>query len=287
MKNSLWLLATLVLMSCNERSGQLDSATTQERQIEQQTDDYGGEQVADTTTVPDTGADRLIPVASAIIRHASIRLRSTDFKTDETKLKQIIKQHKAWIANETLQQTDDEKSSSLIIKVPAESLDACMQSIVAIGARVEQLQVNAEDVTARIIDTRGRWEAKRLIRARYLDLLQQAHTMADMLELQQEVNKITEDMEVADYTIKHLQAQVRYSTIEVILYEPMEGGGKTGFAARIWDALKSGASSAVDLFVGILSIWPVLLIITLILYWIRKRIGRSGQPVKGRVQEHL
>jgi hypothetical protein len=162
----------------------------------------------------------------------------------------------------------------LTIKVPVAKFDALMQAITSLKGDVREKKINSEDVTNAIVDVQGRLEAKRQTRARYLELLKQANKMEDILQVQEQINSITEEIESATYNIKNMQAQAAVSTITLTYYQPIEthsGYNEPGVFTRMLDALGKGGSGIVELSIVLLTLWPLWLVVAGLIFWIRKR----------------
>jgi uncharacterized iron-regulated membrane protein len=100
--------------------------------------------------------------------------------------------------------------------------------------------------------------------------------MEEVLQVQNSVNNIQEEMESAAGRIQSLSHQSAYSTINLSFYEPVSGytapDENPSFLTRISNAFKTGGSWIADLFVGLISIWPLLLVVSGIYFgWRRVR----------------
>jgi hypothetical protein len=130
-------------------------------------------------------------------------------------------------------------------------------------------------VTNAIVDTKGRLQAKQQIRARYMELLKQAKTMEEILQVQNEINSITEELESTAYNLEHMQAQAAYSTVYLTYYQVLESGNDAPtFVSRLWDAVKDGGSAVLEFVIGLVALWPLWLLLLAAAYWWRSRRGR-------------
>lgn len=89
--------------------------------------------------------------------------------------------------------------------------------------------------------------------------------MEEVLQVQNEINSIQEEIESAAGRMSFLSHQSAYSTINLTFYQPINGykptDGAPSFFTRVTDAFKAGAKWIADLFVGLISIWPLLIIV--------------------------
>jgi hypothetical protein len=106
-----------------------------------------------------------------------------------------------------------------------------------------------------------------------------------VLQLQSEINAITEDIEAAAGRVKYLSHQSAYSTINLRYFQVLDASKANddkdpGFGTQLLNALKSGASFIGELIVALVSIWPLLLIGILVWYFIRRGSLLKSQPQK-------
>ncbi|MEP7256725.1 MAG: DUF4349 domain-containing protein, partial [Ferruginibacter sp.] len=130
--------------------------------------------------------------------------------------------------------------------------------------------------TGEVVDTRSRLEAKKQMRIKYLEFLKQSKNMEEVLQVQNEINSIQEEIESAAGRVEYLSHQSAYSTINLTFYQPINGyrpsDGTPSFFTRVTGAFKTGAGWIADLFVGLISIWPLLLAVFVIyVSWKRVR----------------
>jgi hypothetical protein len=123
-------------------------------------------------------------------------------------------------------------------------------------------------------------EAKKQVRQRYMDLLNQAKNMEEILNVQSEINGIQEEIESAAGRIQYLGHSSAYSTINLTYYQVLNSSAKDNnkptFGTKITDAFKTGLGWIVDLFIGLVSIWPLFLL-TFALVIVYKKI-KAAKP---------
>jgi len=89
--------------------------------------------------------------------------------------------------------------------------------------------------------------------------------MEETLQVQGEINRIQEEIEAASGRVEYLSHQSAFSTINLTFYQPVNGfkpvDTSTLFLTRLDNAFKTGSDWVADLLVGLITIWPLLLII--------------------------
>lgn len=217
-----------------------------------------------------------------IIKTATLKLEVKDFKGYNNSVHQRVKQFGGYVAQEEQNLTDEKSETVISIKVPVDQFETMMNQLPGVDVKVLERKINTEDVTGEMVDTKSRLEAKKQMRLKYLEFLKQSKNMEEVLQVQNEINSIQEEIESAAGRIGFLSHQSSYSTINLTFFQPLAGytpaDDSPSFLTRISQAFKTGASWITDLFVWLISVWPMLIIITG-LYFGWKKIKHSAKPV--------
>lgn len=199
-----------------------------------------------------------------IIKTAFLKLEVKDFKLYSEISHKAAKQYGGYIANEEQSQSEEKIESTISIKVPVEQFESLMNQLPVGAEKIVEKRITTEDVTGEVVDTKSRLQAKEQMRLKYLEFLKQAKNMEDVLRVQSEINNLQEEIEAASGRINYLSHQSAYSTINLSFYQPFAGYNPTnnnpGFFTRIIIAFKSGFNFIAELLIGVISIWPLLLI---------------------------
>jgi hypothetical protein len=211
---------------------------------------------------------------SKIIKTATLKLEIKDFKKYNEYVHTAVKQYGAYVAQEDQNITDEKSETTITIKVPVAQFEPMMNKLPADDSKVMEKKISTEDVTGEVVDTKARLEAKKQMRLKYLEFLKQSKNMEEVLQVQNEINAIQEQIESAAGRVAFLSNQSAMSTINLTFYQPIEGYKPTdaapSFLTRISNAFKTGAGWIAELFVGFVSIWPLLLIVFAIYFGWRK-----------------
>lgn len=200
-----------------------------------------------------------------IIKTASLNIEVKDYHSFYATLHEKVRAAGGYIAQEQQSQSDYKIENSLSIKVPVDQFD---KAVVQLTANIEKLndkKISSQDVTTEIIDTKSRMEAKKQVRLRYLDLLRQAKNMEEILSVQSEINGIQEEIESAAGRIEYLGHSSTFSTIHITYYQILNSSAKDkdkpSFGTKLSSAFLKGFGWFADLFVGLVSIWPLFALI--------------------------
>lgn len=139
-------------------------------------------------------------------------------------------------------------SAYITVRVPAEQLDSFVEDVSGMTNVVSSSRY-VEDITLSYTDTEGRVKALKTEEARLLELMEQAQTMSDLLEIEERLTEVRYQLENYTSTLRLYDNQVDYATLDLTLREvakftPPE---KQGF----WEKVTSGlADSIVDMGQG-------------------------------------
>ena len=225
-----------------------------------------------------------------IIKTADLNLEVKNFGVFTRRLHQVVKETGGYIAQEEQTQSPAEISNSVTIRVPVAGFDDVLLRLPADSDKLVDKKIASQDVTMEWVDSKSRLETKKEVRDRYLELLRQAHSMKDILAVQNEINDIQEDMDQASGRIAWLGHSAAYSTINLKFYQVLAPGAPTetspGFFHRLSEALGDGWDGLSVFVIGLFRLWPMLIGLGGIVYLVRRfRRVPKAQPVVVRPQE--
>lgn len=108
-------------------------------------------------------------------------------------------------------------NATVTLRVPAEKFHALVDELGDYG-QVTQKQLSASDVSKQVFDTELRLETAEKSRQRLLDLLRTATNMNDILQIEAQVRRLTEEIERMKGELRFLRDQVAFSTLAVTFY---------------------------------------------------------------------
>ena len=185
------------------------------------------------------------------------------------------------------------RSANLTVRIPAENADRFTEEVSHM-ANVISREKNLEDITLNYVSTESRMTALRTEEARLLELMAQAETMSDLLEIEARLTDVRYELERVTSQLRTYDNQINYATIhldisEVQEYTPVE---EPTLWQRIRDgfgkSLKDLGESLQDLLVFLVVASPFLLVYGIIILAIvllvrrilKKRPGERKVPRK-------
>lgn len=221
--------------------------------------------------VNETGEEE---IAQKIIKNADLRFQTADLQETYTAIAAASKNYKAVIQNDSEGKDYQSVYRNLTIRIPAQNFDAFIAEISKGVSYFDRKDISSQDVTEEYIDVASRIKTKKALEERYINLLSKANKVSEMLEVERQLSAIREEIEAKEGRLKYLKNRVALSTINIEFYKPLEqGSGATvSYGAKIWNAIKSGFNSISNFFIVLLEIWPIILILVALFYFIRRKI---------------
>ena len=150
------------------------------------------------------------------------------------------------------------RTAYITVRVPTDQLDGFVENVSGMTNVVSSSRY-VEDITLSYTDTEGRVNALKTEEARLLELMEQAETMSDLLDIEERLTEVRYQLENYTSTLRRYDNQVDYATVslslsEVEKYTPPE---KQGF----WEKVKTGlGDSIVSLGEGIVDFvaWVII-----------------------------
>jgi len=216
-------------------------------------------------------------IEQKIIKTGDIKFETNDLGATYNQMITAVKKHNAIIQNDSEGNEYGSVFRKIIVRVPSKNFDAFLSDISKGVSYFDNKEISSQDVTEEYIDIDARLKAKKVLESRYLELLKKANKVSEMLEIEAQLSAIREEIEAKEGQLRYMQSQISMSTITIEFYKTVanEGGATISYGSKIWNAITSGFNSISSFFIGLLSIWPFLIILAAAVYFIRKRFKKK------------
>ena len=248
---------------------------------------------ADTGSGEDSIADAL-PENRKWVITMNIDTETEDMDAALSSLNQQIRELNGYIQEQNIRNGSSYSSSryrsaSLTVRIPAEQLDTFTTSLTEF-TNVVSSNRSAEDITLSYVDTETRITALETERDRLLELMEQAETMSDLLEIESRLTDVNYELERYGSRLRTMDNQVSYATIylsvrEVKEYTPVaEQTLWEKISSGFLDSLKGLGNGIVNFFAWVVIKLPYLVVYGLILWglgilirrWRRRRAAKKA-----------
>lgn len=217
-------------------------------------------------------------IEQKVIRNGNLKFETDNLETTYEQIKNAVKKEKAFIQNDSEGKEYASVYRRITVRIPSRNFDSFIKDISTGVTYFDNKEINSQDITEEYIDIDARLKAKKRLENRYLELLAKATKISEMLAIEAQLSTIREEIEAKEGQLKYMQNQVSLSTITIEFYKAIaeESGVTISYGAKVWNAFKSGFYGISSFFLGLLEIWPFIIIAIALFYFIRKRFKKKN-----------
>ncbi len=280
-KRYFYFLLTLILLGCSgESEGFLDESS----KMKTEEAAYETEMAEEIPEEEQPASADIGKVERQIIKTARLQIEVKNYDEAKKQVDELITKYNAYTSSEDENNTETRKSNTIVIRVPKSDFDSLLNSLAGIAKEVESKSVNAKDVTEEFVDIKTRLKNKRKVEERYVEILQKAETIEDILRVEEHLRQVREEIEAKEGRLKFLKDQVALSTITLYMYEFHEPI-YSGFGGKVIQALSGGWKGLLQFIVGILYLWPLWLIGIFVFMLIKKMLKKRKQKKQEQLEK--
>ncbi len=224
-----------------------------------------------------------LPLERKLIKTGDIEFKTADLKEERSAIDRLIKKHNAYIQSENEQAYGRRVVHELSIRIPKDKFDMFLTELLGGIKRIDNKNITIEDVTEEFIDITARLNVKKAAENRYLQLLTQAKTIKDILEIENQIQALRSEIESIEGRLKYLENSVHYSSLTVRMYEEDTSAvvlTYPSFVEKIFEALRGSIEILESLFIGLIYLWPFVILAVLgVVFFVRKakkKIAQNG-----------
>jgi hypothetical protein len=232
----------------------------------------------DSANMKDNQVEPASPaIPQKIIKEATLRFETNDLEETFNKIQKAIKESGATVQNDAEGKDYNSVFRNITVRIPSRNFDSFIQDISKGVSYFERKEISSQNVTEQYIDLNSRLNTKRKLENRYLQILQKATKISEILEIEKQLSAIREEIEAKEGQLKYLESRVSESTIYIEFYKTIaeKESVKTSYGSKIINAIKTGFYEISGFFISLISVWPFILLFLVIAYFIRKRFKRK------------
>jgi hypothetical protein len=222
--------------------------------------------------------------ARKLIRTAQVTVEVASWDEAAGRLAAVVESSGGYVADTRLSRGEgDRRRGTITARVPADRFGAVLAELRGLGT-VESETVSSQDITKVYTDLETRLTVKRETAERLRQILKdRTAALADVLAVERELSRVTEEIEQMEGERKFYDQQVALSTLTFTLHEP-QPIVRRGAIAPLAEALRDSAevmSRSVAALVYLLAFalpWAVVVFVlwrtvTFVVRW-----RRAGRP---------
>ncbi|MEM9919325.1 MAG: DUF4349 domain-containing protein [Bacteroidota bacterium] len=283
MKN-VWIVSCFfLLMSCQYAPGGFDGVManadeSMQMEASKSSVDLDRDESSQPMEAPDAMADR------KIIKNAEMLMEVAELDQAALAIKDSLKRYQAFLSETNLNNNTYRSAYEMTIRVPQQYFDPLLEALSSIAVRIDHRRIGTTDVTEEYLDVETRLKTKKEVRDRYIAILRdKAKTVEDILNAEDKIRVIQEEIESAEGRLRYLRNKVGLSTINLRIYQQQERTGmvkERSFLTKAGKAFVSGWKSVQSFALGLIHVWPFVLIVCLIAFLIgrarsKRRMARK------------
>lgn len=301
MKKLCVLLSVIILLSLTACSSQSSfdyispetgigkTNSSKQSDMEYITQAFSTAETADTLNISyENGTENI----KKIIKNASLSLETYEVKEAYSKLLDYAKTCGGYEFSRNLNEVGDYISIEAVIKINPQSLDDLLGYAGECGD-IRYSNVSSDDITTEYYDIEIRLENKRRNLEKYYEYLAAAKNVDEMIKLQNEIDRITAEIESYEGQLRLWNALIEESTVTLSIYqkndpnnlEPVDWSSMT--AEKMGALMLNGFKSVCNVILAILQ-WLVIIlfsalpfiIIAVLLIFIFVKISKANKKKK-------
>lgn len=212
-----------------------------------------------------------------LLKNGKLRYEVDSLHLAIASLKKEISNRGGYVSNESRSQSHYSVNTTIVARIPSAQFDNLITSIAQGVDEFDEKEITVKDVTASFYDLETRLNAKKKAEERYLEILQEAKNVEEILQVEKQLGDIRTEIESMQGRFNLLQSQVTMSSISFSMYEKCEFEVKAP-DNRFVRALENGWQGIVMFLVILTNLWPVLLLLAVVVFiLLRRRKRRRNQ----------
>lgn len=212
-------------------------------------------------SLQDASALPTVAQEQKIIKTGQIAFETNDVNATHRKISELASQYKGLVQHDNSGKSYNRIYKNLTVRIPTENFQKFIDGISEGVDYFDRKDISRQDVSEEFVDLEARLKAKRVLEERYLELLQKANKVEEMLQIERELSIIREEIEAKQGRLQYLQNQVSMSTVTIEFYKTTAETGITqSYGQKMKNALHGGWNGISVFFLGVLYLWPLFLV---------------------------
>ncbi len=210
-----------------------------------------------------------------LIYNANVTMEVTHYGDAQTELFNIISLSGGYLTSFSDNQSTYELGGTFIVKIPSNGFQSFLSQVEELkkGDKFNR-NVRAQDVTEEYVDLESRLKAKQVVEARLLGFMDRATDSKDLLSYSNELASVQEQIEQMKGRMRYIDQNVAYSTVELRMYQKLEGGKdvdneERNAFERAASAMKGSSKAILSFLEGLVIVLagaiPILILLAVVL----------------------
>jgi hypothetical protein len=177
-----------------------------------------------SNTAVDTTVERLI------VRNASLDLVVADTEAALDEINDMVDALNGYVVESNTYQYQEGLQAHVTLRIPAEELDAALESIRSLATEVRRESISGQDVTEEYVDLQSRLRHLEAAEAKLIEFLEEAEDTEAALAVYERLEQIQADIEYVKGRMQFLEESAAMATVTLDitpdeLAQPIQVGG--------------------------------------------------------------
>lgn len=217
-------------------------------------------------------------VERKLIKDGFVEFETADLTEARSTVLSAVSQYKGYVSSDLEFSETGRIGNRIEARIPTEEFDAFLATATAGVDRFVSKSIDVRDVTEEFLDVEARLKTKKELELRYHELMKEASTVIEMLEIEKQIGELRAEIESYEGRLKYLQDRVSMATISLSFYQIIPE--EHGFAGKFKSGVRNGWENLIWFFVVLTNLWPFVLI-TLLLVLAVRRYRRRKRASRG------
>ncbi len=294
------LIVLIILSGCSSKSAQSVDGAVREPVHEggaaqDMSEDSMPSQPAPEPEEPAGGFAKPPYEGAKIIRTLNYTLRTSEYDADVKFIHQLAEELGGYVENSYEYASgvygESLRSLSLQLRIPSLRLGE-FQTRFEADRTLNGKQLSQSDVTTTYTDTEARIKNLETRIKRYREMLSEAETMTDIIEIERALSEATYELESYESTKKDLDSRIDFSQVSIEMSEvsdPLQVKAKDSFFQRLQEGFVSGINGfiagvqGIVIFLASNFLWLILLAVLVVLGRKLLHLRKPHLPRKNRM----
>ncbi|MGZ7440500.1 DUF4349 domain-containing protein [Paenibacillus sp. TH7-28] len=159
-----------------------------------------------------------------LIYRANVVMEVEDYAKAQSEIRNLVALTGGYIVEFSENQSQHELGGNFILKVPAAGFSSLLDKLEQLKPKSMQRTIQGQDVSEEYVDLQSRLKVKEAMEARYLKFVEEATQTSQLVKFVNELERIQTEIEQIKGRMRYIDSNVAYSTVEIRLYQPEQGG---------------------------------------------------------------
>ena len=260
-------LFVLFLVSCNEAKESAANMGASEMAV------ADASAVSLNSPIPNKTAGNsteLTTYERKIIKNAFLSFESDKPEENVRTISQLVSKNQGYIISNNQSKIDNVNEFRINFKVPFQRFDAVLLEIEKNGGVLISKSVSSDDVTEEFIDNESQVKAQKELELRYLQLVKQAKTIKDMLEIEAKLSEVRGNIERIEGRQRFLQNNTQFSQFEITILDK-ESKLSNNYFTKLKNSFTEGWDNVFSIILWLIEILPFILVAIGVYFLIKKK----------------